>query len=357
MWPLVERESEKGQKDRPIRLLDIAERAGVSLATASRVLNGSPDRAVGEPHRSLVLNAAAELNYTPNFLAQAVAKGASNLIGLVVQDITDPYFSSIAAGVNSVADDAGMVVVLADAHNDPDREVRLLRSLRAQQVRAIVLAGSRRMGGVSTVQVRQEIAAFEAAGGSFGYIGQDRLGVRTVAPENHLGASALAKALVESGLSSFVVLRGPPTLMTAAERTEGFLEGLLHSGVPETSVATIEGPFTRDGGFQSAKRMLDLSQRPSCVFAVNDVMAVGAMSAIREAGLRIPHDIGVAGFDDIATLRDVAPPLSTVRLPLREMGEWVTLMVVAPGIEPQRVRRVEGEVILRASTSTPVNLS
>src|SRR4051794_22136431 len=150
---------------RPPKLADVAARAGVSLATASRVLNGS-ERSVGEPLRSRVVLAATELGYTPNTHAQAIARGSSNVLGLVVHDVADPYFSAIADGVMRQAEQAGLVVILTVTRRDPERELEHVSMLRAQRARAVILAGSRTVNAEQTRRLVKELDAFGAAGGS-----------------------------------------------------------------------------------------------------------------------------------------------------------------------------------------------
>lgn len=334
---------------RPPTLADVAARAEVSLATASRVLNGS-ERLVGEPHRSRVLAAAAALGYTPNAHAQAIARGTSNVLGLILHDVTDPYFSAIADGVMRQAEQSGVVVVLAVTRRDPERELDYLAVLRAQRARAVILAGSRLASPEQTRRLAKELDAFAAAGGSSACISQDRLGTRTVLALNRPGARDLAQQLSGLGHRRFAVLAGPRDLLTARERCAGFLDGLVAAGLRREDVHVVHGGFTRDGGVEAAETLLAEGLRASCVFCVNDVMAVGAMAAFRDAGLTVPADVSVAGFDDIATLRDVTPRLTTVHLPLEEMGVQAARMALAPVPGAGRVVKVRGEVVLREST-------
>jgi len=337
---------------RPVRLADVARAAGVSLATASRVLNGQV-RAVGEPHRSNVRAAAERLGYRPNTLAQAVAKGSSTVLGLVVHDVTDPYFGAIADGVLQAAEQAGLVVVLAVTRRDPERELEYVAMLHGQRARAVILAGSRTTDADVNRRLAEELRAYRHTGGSAAAISRNDLGIHTVVPENRDGARDVALRLHALGHRRFAVLSGPPQLVTAAERFEGFRQGLAEAGVGEDGVRVVPGAFTRDGGVAAADAVLAEGLPATCVFAVNDVMAVGAMSALRRAGVRVPDDVSIAGFDDIDTLRDVAPRLSSVRLPLVEMGRLAVRLALddAPG-PPQQVA-VRGEVLLRESVAPP----
>jgi LacI family transcriptional regulator len=330
-----------------VTLSDVAERAGVSLATASRVINGGT-RAVSPHYRDRVLAAAADLGYTPNAHAQAMARGRSKMIGLVVHDIADPYFSAIAAGAISLAGSRGLLVLGNTLHN-PDYEFEYVATMRAQRAQALILVGSRTTDVEQTRRLTEEVAEFIAGGGRVAAVSQATLGADTVLPENRAGAHALAEALIAEGHRRFAVLGGPPTLLTARDRVAGFTDALAGKGLEPPVV--IEGAFTRDGGYMAMAELLDRPDHPPCVFAVNDVMAIGAMAAVRERGLRVPGDVAVAGFDDIPTLRDVAPSLTTVRLPLAEMGRLAANMVLdeEPGPSP-RVAPIAGEVVLREST-------
>jgi LacI family transcriptional regulator len=330
-----------------VTLSDVAERAGVSLATASRVINGGT-RAVSAHYRDRVLAAAADLGYTPNAHAQAMARGRSKMIGLVVHDIADPYFSMIASGAISLAGSRGLLVLGNTLHNH-DYELEYVCTMRAQRAQALILVGSRTTDAERTRRLAAEVAEFIEGGGRVAAVSQDTLGADTVLPENRAGAQALARALVAEGHQGFAVLGGPTTLLTARDRVAGFRDGLAEHGLEPPVV--IEGAFTRDGGYAAMSELLARTHVPACVFAVNDVMAIGAMAALRERGLRVPDDVAVAGFDDIPTLRDVAPSLTTVRLPLAEMGRLAASMVLddEPRSHP-RVAPIAGEVVLREST-------
>ncbi|HTI25624.1 MAG TPA: LacI family DNA-binding transcriptional regulator [Kutzneria sp.] len=334
---------------RQITLAEVARHAGVSLATASRVINGS-DRQVSDPLRDRVMASADSLGYLPNASAQALARNSSSLVGLVVHDIADPYFSSIAAGVTRVAEDAGLVVVLGTTARSADRERELLATLRGHRAKAVVMIGSRSTRRTVTAKLADEVAAFTEQGGRVACVSQAKLAVDTVVPSNRAGAKALAVALAELGHRKFVVLGGPEELLTSRDRVGGFRAGLADSGVALPDESIRYGEFTRDGGYDTATELLAEGTDATCVFAVNDVMALGAMAAMRAAGMRVPDDISVAGFDDIPTLRDVSPTLTTVRLPLEEMGARAAHMALGDHDGSPRTVRIAAEVVLREST-------
>lgn len=337
-----------------VTLQDVAREAGVSLATASRAINGST-RTVRKGLRDQVQAAATRLNYTPNAQAQAVARGRTNVVGLVVHDIADPYFSSIAAGVMQAAEEHQLLVNIGSTVRRPERELDYLAALRGQRGRAAILAGSRVDDARLQEALHNELRLFRESGGHVVAIGQQRLPVDTVVIENRSGARALAGQLAELGYRRFGVLAGPRNLLTARDRLEGFKSGLLKAGVPAPA-RVVRGDFTRDGGYAAMLELLASETELDCVFAVNDVMAVGAMAACRDRGLTLPRDLALAGFDDIVTLRDAYPALTTVRLPLEEVGRAALELVLtaeegaAQESATPRKRRISGEVVLRAST-------
>ncbi len=345
--------TDAGNRHTAATLIDVANAAGVSLATASRVLNGSA-RQVRAEYRERVLAAAGRLNYAPNVSAQAVARGRSNAIGVVVSDIADPYFSAIAAGILHEADSAGLITTIAISERVVSREIDLVTALRGQRPRGIIMVGSRTNDDELTERLRRELIAFAEDGGRIALVSQAGLPFDTISFENREGARELAAALVRRGYRRFAVFAGPENLLTARERLDGFAAGLdeLRAEGVEV-VAVIHSDFTRDGGYLAASELIDRGIPAELVFAVNDVMAVGAMARLREAGVGLPHEVAVAGFDDIATLRDISPALTTVRLPLEEAGAAAVRMLLGAGdASGDATRKVPlpGVLVIRDST-------
>ena len=334
----------------PATLSQVAEHAGVSLATASRALNGSA-RKVNADLQERVLASAAALGYSPNLPAQAVARGTSNTVAIVVGDIADPYFSSIASGAIRVADERGLVVTMSATGGDPQREAATLAALRGQRPRAVILAGSRHVDAVDDSDSARELAAIERLGGQVALVGSPSPGFRSVAVSNREGAAALANALIDRGYSDFAILAGANDLQTARERAAGFAEAARRRGAIIPTARIVHGAFSRDGGYAAMSLLLAAGARPSCVFAVTDVMALGAMTSLRDAGVEPGVQVAVAGFDDIPFLRDVAPPLTTVALPLADIG--ARALEIALADEPDAADLAapfEGVVVLRDST-------
>jgi LacI family transcriptional regulator len=334
------------------RLVDVARRAGVSLSTASRVLGGSRDRVT--PHlRERVLAAAAELNYVPNAPARALARATTPTLGLVVHDISDPYFAEIARGVLRVADEARLMVMIGNSYRDPEREVDYIHALRAQRVQAMVLAGSGYRDAGAEREAAVELRAFEQTGGRAAVVGRHRLPVDAILPDNAGGGRAMGRFLTDLGHVRIGVVAGPPSLTTVEDRLRGFREALSEAGIDLPQAAVVHADFTRDAGFQAASRLLDAVPDVTGIFALNDAMAVGALSALRDRRISVPGRMSLAGFDDIPIASDVHPALTTVRLPMSHMGAEAVRLTLRARSSRTRRHRVACEVIARASTGPP----
>ncbi len=337
---------------RSVTLADVAKTAGVSLATASRALSGAAGRSVAADLKSRVLRAAADLHYSPNANAQAMAKGKSSTVGLVVHDISDPYAAAVASGVMAAAAERDLIVTVAATLWDPEAEIRHVEALRRQRARAVILAGSRFTDDRLSERLAHELAAIAASGGRAATIGQALPPTPALILDNVAGARRLATVLWTLGYRTFAVLSGPEALLTSEERTTGFRLGLADCGHALSDENIIATQLTRDGGYVAMTELLERELDVQAVFAVNDVMAVGAMAALREHGYQVPKDLALAGFDDILTLRDIQPPLTTVRLPLVQLGRRaLQLALDAPlsHLGPINVT-VPGEVVVRGST-------
>jgi LacI family transcriptional regulator len=334
------------------RLVDVARRAGVSLSTASRVLGGSRDRVT--PHlRERVLTAAAELNYVPNAPARALARSTTPTLGLVVHDVSDPYFAEIARGVLRVADEARLMVMISNSYRDPERELDYIQALRAQRVQAMVLAGSGYRDAGAEREAAAELRAYEDAGGRAAVVGRHRIPVDAVLPDNAGGGMAMGRLLLDLGHERIGVVAGPPSLTTVEDRLQGFRAALSAAGVDLPASAVVHADFTRDGGWEATGRLLDAAPDVTGIFALNDAMAVGALAALRHRRISVPGRMSLAGFDDIPIASDVNPTLTTVRLPMTQMGaEAVRLTLRARSRRPRR-QRLACEVIPRASTGPP----
>ncbi len=326
---------------RPVTLTDVARRAGVSQPTASRVLNGSA-RTVADSYRRRVLDAARELGYTPNLAAQVIARGTSRTIALVISGISDPYFSAMASELMKQAAEYGMRVSIAVTDRRVDRELELVRELRGQQPQAIVLAGTGYVDPPNGDELVAELRRFEETGGRVVLISRTDLPFETVTFDNREGARELAAELTTLGYRRALVLGSATPLLSMQQRVDGFVEGF--GG--EAAVAYPE--FSWEGAREHIRSLPDDElARIQLVFAITDDMALGAIAGLRDRGRRIPQDVAVAGFDDITTLRDVVPALTTVHVPLDQVADETVRRALdgdAGG------RTVPAHPVIRAST-------
>lgn len=350
-------------------LTEVARLAGVSPATASRVLNGSA-RTPGKDIAERVRQAADSLGYIPNAQAQGLAKSSSGLIGLIVHDIADPYFAAIARGVQDAAREQRKMVLLATTGGGPAEEKDAVAAFAARRADSIVIAGSRSCrteDKEGNAQLAAELDRYCRNGGRVAVVGHPVVGAtasegyHVIEVPNQELAGRLAAELAAGRDGDFVIIGGPEGLYTSDDRIRGFQEGLARAGHGPAEV--LRSAFNRSGGYDAGLQLAarikaaaakDAAAPKMCIFAVNDVMAIGAAAALRSEGLRIPRDASIAGFDDIETLRDFRPALSTVRLPLEDIGRLATRATCPrPAGEDQDAAPVEavtGEVTLRRST-------
>ena len=325
-------------------LADVAEAAGVSQATASRVLNGS--RRVAPSYRARVRAAAEELGYAANLWAQATARGTASVVALLVGDIADPYFGQIASGVARGADEVGLVMTIAATQRDSDTETKLVRTLRGLRPHGMILAVSRAVEMAPAL--KHELDTYRGAGGTIVALGKGAGDVRSVDVDNRGGALALGAALTDIGYRRAVVFGAPIGVRSSDDRIAGFNEGFLNGGGEVTRV--FRAGYTRESGCKAMAEALQDGLSPgTLVFGVSDVISIGAMATLRESGRRPGDDIAIAGFNNTETGRDVTPSLTTVHIPLEEVG-YQALRATVDEIWKPDYSRLKLEVMLREST-------
>lgn len=329
-------------------LTDVARLAGVSVATASRVLNGSA-RTVRPDSEQRVKAAADKLGYLPNESAQSMVRGRTHNVGLVVRDIAEPYFAGIASGVIDELEAGGLHVTIAVTSNDHAREVEQIKMFRRQRATSVILVGSRSTNEAHAGELLSELIHFESAGGRVVMLSRHPFGFTSVLIDNREGAKTLAERLIGLGYREFTLVAGPSTFITAKDRVDGFRDGLTEHAALVGDLQMIESGFGWDGGFEAAERAAAAGTGPRrVVFAVNDLVALGLLAGWRRAGLHVPEDLALAGFDDIPWLRDVQPGLTTVVVPLAQAGRMAARLALAG--EAQETVRVPTTVVIREST-------
>lgn len=326
-------------------LADVARHAGVSTATASRIINGS-SKPVAEALRQRVLAAVAELKYVPNAHAQMLARSHRSAVGVIVHDVSDPYFAEITRGLQRVAEADGRLAIICNSYRQPDREMEYIDLLHAHQVAAIVIAGSGYADEATAARLDDRLRAFESSGGRIAVIGRHEHTGDAVLPDNEGGAFLAASHLFDLGHTEIAVIAGPPALTTTIDRLDGIRRAIrkYRAKVPKSRI--MHSDFTRDGGAAATTQLLTDFPEVTAIAALNDSMAVGALAALRNAGRRL----NVIGFDDMPIARDVTPSLTSVRLPLTELGERAMRLALDTSSEGPRTERVSAELVPREST-------
>ncbi|MFD1831724.1 LacI family DNA-binding transcriptional regulator [Streptomyces desertarenae] len=357
-----------------VTLADVAARAGVSAATVSRVLSGNYP--VAGATRSRVLRAVEELEYVVNGPASALAAATSDLVGVLVNDIADPFFGIMASAVQSEMEPekaGGKLAVVCNTGGSPERELTYLTLLQRQRAAAVVLTGSavedpghtaalaarlRRLASAGTrVVLCGRPPLPEADGGAAAPDGEDACGPLTVAFDNRGGARRLTEHLLALGHRRIGYVAGPAERTTTRHRLEGHRSALADRG-PELLAAaehlTVHGAYDRSSGYDGALELLRRRPDLTAVLAANDTVALGVCAALRDRGLRIPEDVSVAGFDDLPFSADAAPALTTVRIPLHEAGARAGRLALGrESAPPGGVATVRTELMARASTAPP----
>jgi LacI family transcriptional regulator len=331
-----------------VRLVDVADGAGVSIATASRALSGRDGVSTELAER--VRRVAGELGYAVNPHARTLAGGLTSTLGLIVHEIGDPYFSEIAQGVVSAAGEAGLIVQICHSGRDPERELAQIRTLIAQRVRIIIVAGSGYTDPKLQTESRAALQAFQEAGGRVAVIGRHSLSADAVRPDNETGGRAVAEHVLSLGHRRIAFAAGPRRLTTVVDRLAGAAAALEREGLALAAMPVVETDFTRDGGEAAAEEILRDHPDVTAIVALNDAMAIGALSALRAHRVAVPGAISVAGFDDVSVAADLAPSLTTVRLPMARMGEWALEMALKPRATRARRKSTGHELVVRDST-------
>lgn len=330
-------------------LAEVARRAGVSAATASRVINGHP-KPVADELRARVLRAVEELHYVPNAHARLLAKSERIAVGVIVHDVSDPYFAEITNGLQRVAAGCGRLLIICSSHCDPDRELAYVDLLRAQQVAAIVLAGSGYHDAAFTRELGAKLRAYEEAGGRVAVIGRHQHDCDSVQPDNELGGYLAGAELLRLGHRRIGGIAGPKVLTTTTDRLAGFRRATREAGAALPTKQLAYTGFDRDGGATAAAALLSATPSLTAMLALNDAMAVGALATARSLGFAVPGRLSIVGFDDMPIARDVQPPLTTVRLDMAELGAKAMELALGPPADAPRVERLPAELVRRAST-------
>jgi LacI family transcriptional regulator len=300
---------------------DVARVAGVSITTVSHVLNDT--RFVSDELRVRVLAAMEELDYRPNILARSLRRGETKTIGLVVPDNSNPFFAEMARMVEDLGFAAGYSVILCNSDENLAKEAAYIEVLIAKQVDGVVF--------IASGSTQEHL--FELNQQDIPYVVVDREVDGSLADvilvDNELGGYLATRHLIELGHRRIACIAGRSQLTPSADRVGGYRRALREYLIPEEEELIVPGDFRAEGGEMALERMLAVNPPPSAAFACNDMMAIGVLRAARNAGLRVPGDLSVVGFDDIPFAAVVSPALTTVAQPVSGLAQHSVRLLLA----------------------------
>jgi LacI family transcriptional regulator len=304
-----------------VSIVDVARRAGVSVASASRVLSNA-SYPVSEETRGKVLQAAQELHYAPNSLARSLRAQRSNLVAVLVGDNADPYFAEITRGVEEVANDCGYLTIVCNTERKGERELHYLQMLQDYRADGVIFAGSGLNEPGHTERLNTIVQTMRERGAAIVTLAQHTLQVPAIQIDNASGARAMTRYLLELGHRRIAFIGGPSNLIVANMRLQGYMAALIEAGLDVDHTLILAGSFDREGGEQAVRNLAQIPepQRPSAIFAANDETAFGVLRGLNSLGWRVPEDISVCGFGDLPMAQVVVPSLTTVHIGLRDLG-------------------------------------
>jgi LacI family transcriptional regulator len=329
---------------------EVAKRAKVSTATVSRTINRPASVTPKTAER--VWKVIRELRYFPNTHARSLVSGRSRILGLLVSDVTNPFFPELIQGFDDLAVEHGYELLISSTRYDPARMALAVKRMLERTVEGVAIMTSE-MDPLLTEQI-----ALRKVPMVFLDVGMESEGVSNIVVDYALGINEAVGHLLELGHTRIAFISGPAALKSAMTRRSAFLQCLKSRGIIEDERLMPQGDHTVDGGFLAMQELLALDQPPTAVLNSNDLTAMGALRAVRGAGLQVPWDISIIGFDDIHLAEFTEPPLTTVRLPRDELARkaFQALLSDIRGTDEvnetpsEEARRVETRLVVRESS-------
>jgi len=330
-----------------VTIKDIAKELGISASTVSRALSDSP--LVNDDTKRTILQTAKRLGYQRNELARALVMGSSGAVGLLVPDITNPFFSDVARGVGEIADGIGVGVILCNTDGRIDRELNYIRLMRRKRVDGLLLC--------STTIEAPYLQELTQANMPFILVSRlsNQRNVPFVVTDDHAGAKLAVEHLVDLGHRRIGFIGGPENVQASRDRMEAYLNVLNENGLTTLPDWRRYAGFTQASGREAAQRMLSLPTPPTAIFAANDVTALGVLEVAEELGLQVPHDLSLVGYDDISYASLPRIQLTTIAQPAVEMGQiaanWLFEALEHPEI-PGLQRTLAPRLVVRSTTAS-----
>jgi LacI family transcriptional regulator len=324
---------------------DVARLAGVSVATVSRALNGHAN--VTPRTREHVMGVVEQLRFVPSSAARSMITRRTHTVGALLPDLHGEYFSELIRGIDLAARARGLHLLVSSSHGDAVEAAAALRAMNGRVDGLLVMsphANADFLWGNVADDLPAVLMNTRAVGGSHS----------SFAVDNYGGAHAMVRHLAQGGHRRIAFIAGPESNFEAQERLRGYRAAIVELLADECELV-LQGDFTQESGFRAGSHVVALTERPTAIFAGNDMMAIGCLSALNEAGLSVPHDVALAGFDDIPISRYVNPPLTTVRARIAELGGLALERLASAIEEPERTtvqhQTLRADLVVRRSTT------
>jgi LacI family transcriptional regulator, galactose operon repressor len=324
---------------------EVARRANVSIATVSRVMNES--EAVTAETRDRVLAIITELNYKPNVIGRALVTQRTNLLGVILPDVHSEFFSELIRGIDKAARDHHYHIIVSSTHSDKKEIESMLGVMQGGHVDGLIIMSPH----IDTEEVARHLSINSKVLFVNSYINGSNFD--SVAIDNYGGAHQMVKHLIKHGHTKIAILKGEANNYDARERFSGYLKALEENRIDRCIDFELPGNFTEESGYDMTIKILKMKSKPTAIFCSNDSMALGALRALHEKDIIVPGEIALAGFDDVPSARHVLPSLTSVHVPIFEMGttavEYLLNGVRNGGGKEKRKKILQTSIVTRES--------
>lgn len=327
-------------------IVDVAKLAGVSITTVSRVINNDPHKVNAET-RKRVLDAVQSLNYVPNLLARALVSDKTGIIGVIVGDASDPYFATIVRGISNTAREHNYLTMICNTDRVPAVELNYVRVLRDYSVDGIIFAGGGLNEKTHLKELNDLVSGLQENQIPVVTLGNHSLQVPQVQYDDFQASMDMTEYLIGLGHQQIGFIGGPKGLTTSTLRLNGYRQALKKHRIAFDATLVKQGDFTFESGQQAVDEYIANQALPTAIFGANDRQALGCLFQLQQHGIDVPGQVSVAGFDDVETAQYVYPSLTTIRVPMYELG--------ATGMQ-QLLRTIRGDDAVEETLLLPYSL-
>lgn len=322
-------------------IIDVAKKARVSKTSVSRYLNGQNTGHMSEETKQRIIKAIEELDYQPNSIARSLKQKSTNVIGLVVNDMSNLFFLEIIRGIETELKNSGYNLLVCNSDTNVEMELECLKMLEKRQIDGVILIGMNMpVSHIEKIKTNFPIVLMEREPG--------KTNLDSVRIDNRVGAYAAVKHLIERGHKDIAHITGPNISTMAVERKESYVQCLEEHGLEVCPQYIVSGNYKLESGYAGMQSLMVLEKKPTAVFCANDYMAMGALRFLMEHDYKVPQDVALVGYDDIMVSKMVTPPLTTVRQPVWELAGMAARLLI-DRIENKDSSKSEGQTVIMQS--------